>query len=618
MPPTTLMMRNIPNRYVQGELLSDIKVAGFADSFDFFYLPMDHYTGANFGYCFINMLTPQLASNFHQAFHAKPLKRFTSKKIVSIVPATIQGFEANLKHYSRKAVCGDMKAQFRPLFWVNGTAIEFLRKKADPGTCSAYKATLRHASTGDSGSEMTRADSRDKWNVPGQYTRSGLIEEIDDAGFQGKFDFFYLPFDRYRRRNDGYCLVNLEDYDTMKRFAAFFHGRRVLRLSIRWTTEVVPAVLQGFEANLRHYHGSPVFKALPEEYELLTTGKTLALNEELSSWSSRQASDFDEMNPTSKSGLRRCFLGFSHIEGPLTLFMVAAAAPCASSQKIAVPREVPVVAEQHARVCRTCGSHVSPRDLFRPLCTLHPVGHLVPNPHSGADTEFQASIPVNAGDTCCISKKPPGFTLSDQVAVPRCLAFGGPLGSELSRSGQSASSCYQQLDYQHDVPEARLKPPRSSRAPEKKHSVAKRDRALRKVRRYKHIPNRYTQSELIAEINTLGFGGTFDFFYLPIDHNTRANYGYCFINFTAPSVAALFSDAVSGKQLQQSSSRKVVQIVPAKLQGFDANLLHYSKKAVATDSEEEFRPIFLVEGYRLTFSRVPLRGSSEIKDPWGC
>ncbi|KAF4729434.1 hypothetical protein FOZ62_024893 [Perkinsus olseni] len=156
------------------------------------------------------------------------------------------------------------------------------------------------------------------------------------------------------------------------------------------------------------------------------------------------------------------------------------------------------------------------------------------------------------------------------------------------------------------------KPDMDSRSPPLAHSpevCAQKEVTTLMMR---HIPNRYSQSELIEEVTAAGFGGTFDFFYLPMDHSTRANFGYCFINFTTPAVASLFTHVLSGKQLKMSTSRKIIEIVPAKLQGFDANLLHYSKKAVSSDSEEEFRPLFLVDGYRLSFSRVPLRQSREM------
>eukprot|EP00913_Durusdinium_trenchii_P008493 g7975.t1 len=58
---TTVMMRNLPNKYTQQMLLGELRDAGFhmQEDFDFFYLPMDHSNCANLGYCFINFTRPQ-------------------------------------------------------------------------------------------------------------------------------------------------------------------------------------------------------------------------------------------------------------------------------------------------------------------------------------------------------------------------------------------------------------------------------------------------------------------------------------------------------------------------------------------------------------------------------
>ena len=65
-------MRNIPSRYTTGELLNEIVQHGFGGTIDFFYLPTaDFCTKRNKGYCFVNLRTSELASDFKRAFSRK-------------------------------------------------------------------------------------------------------------------------------------------------------------------------------------------------------------------------------------------------------------------------------------------------------------------------------------------------------------------------------------------------------------------------------------------------------------------------------------------------------------------------------------------------------------------
>mmetsp|Transcript_52538 Transcript_52538/g.97271 ORF Transcript_52538/g.97271 Transcript_52538/m.97271 type:complete len:509 (-) Transcript_52538:268-1794(-) len=115
---TTVMMRNLPNKYTQQMLLEELQEAGFTlqQDLDFFYLPMDHHNAANLGYCFINFVEPYLANLFSAAFEGKKMKRFNSSKTVVVMPASIQGYDKNYQYYSSTRVVQAEDPQYRPLF----------------------------------------------------------------------------------------------------------------------------------------------------------------------------------------------------------------------------------------------------------------------------------------------------------------------------------------------------------------------------------------------------------------------------------------------------------------------------------------------------------------------
>lgn len=101
----------------------------------------------------------------------------------------------------------------------------------------------------------------------------------------------------------------------------------------------------------------------------------------------------------------------------------------------------------------------------------------------------------------------------------------------------------------------------------------------------RNIPNRYTQHELIKELESVGFMGSFDFFYAPMDTGTMGNVGYAFVNFCSPAWAALCQQVLEGyafRSHQQRSRRKVATVSVAHIQGLEANMRHYENTAVST------------------------------------
>lgn len=115
---TTLMIRNIPNKYDRKMLMRELDALGFADSYDFVYLPMDKATYWNVGYAFVNFLKPEAAARCTKVMDGYRFRKFrgTSKKIAQVSPAYIQGLEANLQHYENTAVSAALHTSQRP--WV--------------------------------------------------------------------------------------------------------------------------------------------------------------------------------------------------------------------------------------------------------------------------------------------------------------------------------------------------------------------------------------------------------------------------------------------------------------------------------------------------------------------
>mmetsp|Transcript_120559 Transcript_120559/g.257454 ORF Transcript_120559/g.257454 Transcript_120559/m.257454 type:complete len:327 (+) Transcript_120559:109-1089(+) len=114
-PPTTLMIRNIPNAYSQQDLIAELEDLGFAGTFDFFYMPIDHgrhrhhgtrRSASNVGYAFVNFLEPTMAEKCIAMLQDRHFQRngkvFNKTAVVSV--AHIQGLEANRAHYEHAAV----------------------------------------------------------------------------------------------------------------------------------------------------------------------------------------------------------------------------------------------------------------------------------------------------------------------------------------------------------------------------------------------------------------------------------------------------------------------------------------------------------------------------------
>lgn len=114
---TTLMIKNIPNKYSQ-KLLLDLIERRHRDSFDFFYLPIDFKNRCNVGYAFINMVSTEFIGPFIQEFHNKGWERFNSEKVCVVAYARIQGLQQLLDHFKNSSLLREGE-NVRPIVVVN-------------------------------------------------------------------------------------------------------------------------------------------------------------------------------------------------------------------------------------------------------------------------------------------------------------------------------------------------------------------------------------------------------------------------------------------------------------------------------------------------------------------
>ncbi|KAJ7945621.1 protein MEI2-like 1 [Quillaja saponaria] len=116
---TTLMIKNIPNKYTSKMLLAAIDEL-CRGTYDFIYLPIDFKNKCNVGYAFINMIDPGQIVPFYQAFNGKKWEKFNSEKVASLAYARIQGKSALIAHFQNSSLMNEDKRCRPILFHTDG------------------------------------------------------------------------------------------------------------------------------------------------------------------------------------------------------------------------------------------------------------------------------------------------------------------------------------------------------------------------------------------------------------------------------------------------------------------------------------------------------------------
>jgi len=118
-------------------------------------------------------------------------------------------------------------------------------------------------------------------NLPAGYTRTALLELLDNQGFKGSYDFVYLPVDFVSMTAFGYCFINLvcpsEALRIWKHFDGFTAWPSHAGADADPHTAPLPCAvswgdpLQGLSAHIERYRNSPVMhKDVPDYVKPMT------------------------------------------------------------------------------------------------------------------------------------------------------------------------------------------------------------------------------------------------------------------------------------------------------------------------------------------------------------
>merc|ERR1712193_236496 len=119
----------------------------------------------------------------------------------------------------------------------------------------------------------------------------------------------------------------------------------------------------------------------------------------------------------------------------------------------------------------------------------------------------------------------------------------------------------------------------------------------------RNIPSVYTSCTLVELLDIHGFGGHYDFVYLPIDFRTGVNLGYAFVNFVSNLEAHHFILDFDSFRDWSLESFKICEVSWADpYQGFEDHVERYRNSPVMHERmPDEYKPRVYVAGVRVPF-----------------
>jgi len=157
-----------------------------------------------------------------------------------------------------------------PIIMINRQQQQAAAAAAEESSGRKRKQRTKAGKAADEPNKCNQEDTRTTImlrNLPREFSRTRLLELLDDKGFAGKYNFVYMPIDFVRQAGLGYAFINLVAPEVVKEFWEAFDGfsnwpvpcEKVCR--VNWSSPH-----QGYEEHVQRYRNSPLMHAdVPDE-----------------------------------------------------------------------------------------------------------------------------------------------------------------------------------------------------------------------------------------------------------------------------------------------------------------------------------------------------------------
>ena len=199
---TTVMLRNIPNKYTAIQLMEEFERFGFVrGEIDFFYLPIDFRNVCNVGFAFVNFRLHERAEQFMQVFDNYRLPATNSSKICAVCWARVQGRESNIDQYRDSPI----SEEYRPWLFTESGEREAFPQSSDPEVVLAIEKSSKEALRA---SHATKGPDANKIFVGGLDRATGGSDLVSYFSQFGAVKDAAVVIDRTsgKSRGFGFCL----------------------------------------------------------------------------------------------------------------------------------------------------------------------------------------------------------------------------------------------------------------------------------------------------------------------------------------------------------------------------------------------------------------------------